>query len=168
MTIDVLLIGTKTSENVGFIARAMMNFGLKKLMMINPRCQIDKHAFGCAMHAKPILNNAIILSNDGITNADKLLADVGSKYDLVIGSTGKSPNRKKLHRVPITPREMASYLDNKEVLLVFGREDNGLTDAEIRACDLIDTIPANSSCGSLNVSHAATSLFYEICLNKKK
>jgi TrmH family RNA methyltransferase len=51
--------------------------------------------------------------------------------------------------------------------LVFGREGTGLTNEELDLCDLIITIPASEEYPTLNISHAATTIFYELHSSNK-
>ena len=57
--LHVIFLEPETSGNVGAIARAMKNFGLRNLVVINPQCDIrDDDARKRAKHARSILNNA--------------------------------------------------------------------------------------------------------------
>src|SRR2546422_5520285 len=72
--------------------------------------------------------------------------------------------RSRFARISLTPREAASRVAKKDgrVALLFGREDFGLLDDELRRCDLLVTIPASDEYPILNLSHAVTILLYEL------
>ncbi len=54
----VVLVGCEYDENLGLVARAMKNFGLKKLRLVNPKAEKgSEKAASRAMHAKEILKN---------------------------------------------------------------------------------------------------------------
>ena len=55
--ISIILFEPELSENIGFIARVMKNFELKELILINPKCDIDR-ANKTAKHGKDIIKNA--------------------------------------------------------------------------------------------------------------
>ena len=160
---DVLLIEPKTHGNVGFIARAMENFGGGKMHILNPRYDLSNDDInGFAMHGRDVLDHANIKEN--CTSILQQLEKVASKYQIVAATTGKRANYMKLYRVPISPRAAAEKLVGKQSLLVLGREDVGLTDEEIKFCDVTITIPANPVYPILNLSHAAAIILYEVWL----
>jgi TrmH family RNA methyltransferase len=64
----------------------------------------------------------------------------------------------------MTPKEFTSIVKRQAgtIGIVFGREGTGLTNAELSQCDATLTIPANSEYQTLNLSHAAAIVFYEL------
>ncbi|MHA1681931.1 MAG: RNA methyltransferase [Promethearchaeota archaeon] len=161
------MVEPKTAGNVGFIARTMKNFSMQNLIILNPRyAETDAGEItGYAMHGKDILERASILTIDGCNDGKEKIMDafltIIGKYQFIAGTTAKHKGRKKLHRVPITPVEAGKRLARERSLLVLGREDTGLTDAETRACDTVITIDSNPAYPTLNISHAAAIIFYE-------
>lgn len=166
MRMDVLLIEPKTLGNVGFIARAMKNFGMKGLTIFNPRYDFSDEVYGFAMKARGVVENANIICPDSITGAD-IIDQMGSGYDVVIATTAKPLSRKKVHRIPLEPRELGKKIRGRKSLLVLGREDTGLTDAELSRCDLTVTIPTGEVYPAMNLSHAAAVIFYEVHINSE-
>ena len=151
----VVLVEPKFQGNVGAVARSMMNFGLNELYLVNP-CEIDDDAYRRSKHAKKLLLDAPIVGN---------LEDALKGMDLVIGSSSASTdNEKKFNRIPLSPKELRQKMDGFEgnVALVFGREDIGLLNEELELCDILVTIPAGKEYPVLNLSHAATIVFYEL------
>jgi TrmH family RNA methyltransferase len=155
--IEVVLVRPQSEGNVGAIARAMMNFGLKELVLVDPECEIGVEARRRAMHAaEPVLDRAKVF---------KSLARALARADMVVGTTGvKTKNPKKFDRISLTPREFVDKIRGFEgkVAILFGQEDFGLDRKTISKCDLLVTIPTSEEYPIMNVSHAAAVIFYEL------
>jgi len=153
--IAVVLVGPLHEGNVGFAARSMKNFGFTDLVLVDP-CPLGDLARTCAMHASDVLEGARTLS----------LGEVFSAYPLIVATTGgltKSVCRSM--RMPYyTPEEIRDQIRDirGQVAFLFGRENRGLSNEEIRRCDLICTIPASPAYPILNISHAVGIVCYEL------
>ncbi len=157
--IYVVFVECETSGNVGFLARTMANFGLENLVLINP-CELKNDAYYQAMHARNTVETAIIC-NDLKTFLEKY------KIDFIIGSTGTPGGSYNLSRIPITPEELGEKIDpNNNIAILFGREGDGLTNAEIDMCDIIVSIPTDPRYPIMNITHAAAIIFYELFKNR--
>jgi len=156
--ISIILIEPELSENVGFIARAMKNFGLKNLVLIEPKCSLDK-AIKTAKHAKDVLKKAKVEKKGYL-----------DKFDYLIGTTSKLGTDYNIPRSPLTPEQLAEKIKDKKnkIAILFGRESIGLTNKEILKCDFVVTIPASRKYSALNISHAATVIFYELFKRAKE
>lgn len=144
---------------MGFVARAMKNFDLGKLALVNPRVGIGPSARMRAVHAQEILDKAQVYPS---------LSRALERVDLSVGTTAqraRSPHR--ILRRPATPKEFAARVEQTRgtVALVFGREGTGLTNKEMDLCDLVMTIPASEGYPTMNMSHAAAVIFYELFKN---
>ena len=151
----VVLVEPKYDGNVGAVARAMKNFGLRELLLVKP-CQIGEEARRRAMHGLDVLESAKTFDDldEAIKNAD-----------MVVGTTGiDTKSEKKFLRIPMTPKEFADRAKDVagRVAVLFGREDFGLLNGELRKCDLLVTIPTDSEYPILNVAQAAVIVFYEL------
>ncbi len=151
--IDVAFVEPLYDQNVGFIARAMKNFCLGRLVLVNPRCPLGVEAIKYSMHGVDKLKNAVFM---------KSVENLVSSYDYVLCSTGKIGS--SIIRRSMTPEEAAKRIVSftGRRVVVIGREDRGLSNEELKLCDAIVTIPANPEYPILNASHAATILFYII------
>lgn len=151
--IGVVLVEPETSGNVGAITRAMANFDISDLYLINPKCDhLEPECRNRAKHSQDILENAIV---GGFELLDE--------FDYVIGTTAKLGTDYNLLRTPIFARQIGELVDfSKKVALVIGRESSGLLNVELDKCDFIVSIPASSKYPTMNISHACTILFYEI------
>lgn len=149
----------KYEGNVGAVARAMRNFGVSDLRIVGA-IEVGEEARRRAMHGVGILAAAKRFDSFG---------DAIAGTDLVVGTSGvKTESEKKFHRQATTPRELATKLSalGGDVALVLGREDFGLLNVELQACDLLVTIPAHPDYPILNVAQAAAILLYEIHVSK--
>lgn len=153
----VVVVEPETPGNIGTIARAMKNFGLSELLLVDPPPIPDgSEAYGFAGHAREdVLPNAKTVSFDTVV----------SEYH-TIGTTAITAEDSRHHiRFPYkTPAEVCEDLKTveTETALVFGREGTGLTNDELARIDEICSIPANHSYPVLNLGQAATVLLYEL------
>jgi len=159
--ITVILIEPETAGNIGAIARAMRNFGLKELILVNPQADhLSEEARNRAKHSQEILQDAKI----------KNFEELGMDY--LAATTAKLGTDYNILRSPMTPEQFCSNLQTTDpktkIGLLIGREGKGLSNEEIAKCDFVITIPSAEEYPTLNVSHAATILFYEIFKNSKK
>jgi tRNA/rRNA methyltransferase len=155
----IVLIEPKYSGNIGAVARAMMNFDVEKLYLVNP-CELDNVCYARAMHATKILDDAKTFScfEDAVKNLDFLVAT----------SSIESKTDKRHLRNPVFLKDFAEKIFdvNGKVGLIFGREDYGLFNEEIAHCDIMLKIPTSESYPSLNLSHAVTIVLYSLYLKK--
>ena len=152
----VAVVEPQTPGNVGTIARAMKNFGFEELLVIDgPPLAPDGEAYGFAGQARED-----ILPDHARPSFDEL---VDSYY--TVGFTARTNQDATSHvRFPFVPvDELAAELApvDADVALVFGREDNGLTNAELARLDRVCSIPASAAYPSLNLGQAATIALYE-------
>ncbi|MCU0852539.1 MAG: RNA methyltransferase [Thermoplasmata archaeon] len=151
----VVFVEPLNDGNVGAVARAMENFGLKELVLVRP-CAIGEEATKRAMHGIDILKNATTVYDD---------AEALKGVDFVAATSGVSTsNEKNFSRIALTPREFAAKVKDSQgkIALLFGREDFGLEKELIKRCDFLVSIPANPAYSILNISHAAAIVFYEL------
>ncbi len=153
--ISVVLVNPKYGGNVGSIARVMMNFDFKELRIVGSKEILNKEAYMMAVHAKDILNNAKFYNT-----FEEAIKDL----DFVVATSGARGGDRNLKRVPITPKDLASQLLTVKgnVGIVFGREDDGLTNEELEKCDLLVSIPTSNLYPIMNLSHAVAVILYEI------
>lgn len=151
----VILVEPKIPGNIGSVARGMSNFGLDELILHNP-CNLGDDAFRFAKHGRHIVENAVVV---------KTFEEATAGLDLVIGTSGiPTDNQRKFLRHPMTPREFAEHVAGASgrIGLVFGREDQGLSNEELARCDILVTIPTFEDNPIMNLSHAVTVLLYEL------
>lgn len=153
--LTVVLIGTKYTGNLGAVARVMMNFGFKDLIMVDPP-ELDDDALARAMHAKKILYDA-----ERCDSLDEIL----QRFDLVIGTSGIGTLKERhFLRHSEDPETFASDIStyHGSIALLFGREDIGLKNSELMSCDRLITIPTSDEYPIMNLSHSVSVILYEL------
>lgn len=156
--LSVILVEPENPGNLGSVARIMANFGVKELVLINPKCKIDEESRRFAKNAQKIIDRAKI-------NGFSILG----KYDYLIGTTSKLGTDYNIPRSPVTPEQLAKKLKNikkKKIALILGRESHGLKNQEVKLCDFIVTIPTSRNYKACNISHALAIILYEIYKEK--
>ena len=152
--IRIVMIATTHPGNVGAAARAMHNMCISRLSLVDPQCPIGDVAYGRASGANVILDNRE-------THAD--LRSAIADCSVVIATTAR---RRSLPWPELEPQEMAEMVftldDDRQVALVFGRENSGLSNDELQMCNQMVCIPTNPDFSSLNVASAIQVLCYEI------
>jgi TrmH family RNA methyltransferase len=137
----------------------MMNFDFNYLYLINP-CNLDDECYIRSVHAHLILDRAKIFSffEDAVKNMDYLIAT----------SSIESKTEKKHLRNSILLEDLSEkiYEIDGKVGIVFGREDYGLYNEEIAACDVIMKIPTSDNYSSLNLSHSVGIVLYSLYVKK--
>ncbi|GAB2792312.1 tRNA (cytosine(32)/uridine(32)-2'-O)-methyltransferase TrmJ [Halomonas shantousis] len=154
--IRIVLIGTSHPGNIGGAARAMQNMGLTDLALVAPRCTPrSPEAYSRASGADALVDQA-----REYTHLEEAVADC----TMVVGASARS---RHLPWPMLTPRELGERLpaelvpDNARIALVFGREDTGLSNAELQRCHQHVHIPTNPDFSSLNLAAAVQVLAYE-------
>ncbi|MGV8121980.1 MAG: RNA methyltransferase [Candidatus Xenobiia bacterium LiM19] len=154
--ISIVLVNPKRPSNIGSVARAMNCMGFYDLVLVQPRCQIDRYAFMLATGSADILEKARVFDS---------LSEALSGYGLVLGTTRRIGKRR--HNF-ITARESADMIvsryRNSRVAILFGPEDYGLSRAHLAMCQYLVSIPTGDGFGSLNLSQAVMILCYELFL----
>ena len=151
----VILVESQLGQNIGAAARAMANFGLSELRLVNPRCGWpSREAAIMAAGADRVLEAARVYET---------LTDAIADCHLVIAATARSHDQAK----PVIGADEAVRLarpriaGGEKVALVFGRERNGLENDEVGLADTILTLPVNPAFASLNLAQAVVIAGYE-------
>ena len=157
MAIRIILVEPEKAGNIGAVARAMKNFELSNLWIVNPKTPLSTiEAKAFAMHGYDILAKA---------RSMKTLGQALKGLDLVVGTSAvAATSRSNLVRVPITPTQLAAKIRacKGNVGILFGRESSGLSNKEVEVCDFLVTIPASRTYNVLNLASAASIIFYEL------
>ncbi|MBI5520006.1 MAG: RNA methyltransferase [Desulfovibrio sp.] len=151
----VVLFRPKYAENVGSVARAMLNMGVERLFLVDPvGYEMDRALPLATVHARHILENAQIVST---------LGEALSGTGLAVGTTARTGGWRKglLTPAKVAPEILSRLHEGLDAAIVFGPEDRGLTNEETSLCDQLVMIPASPGCTSLNLSQAVLILLYE-------
>ncbi|MBP1922137.1 TrmH family RNA methyltransferase [Halorubrum alkaliphilum] len=153
----VVVVEPETPGNVGTIARAMKNFGLSDLKLVDPpELSEDGEAYGFAGHAR----------EDVLPNAEEVTFEEVVENYHTVGTTAITGEDDRRHeRWPFkTPTELKESLQTVDAptAIVFGREGRGLNNDELGRLDEVCSIPAADDYPVLNLGQAATVLLYEL------
>jgi tRNA/rRNA methyltransferase len=150
----IVLVRPRYSGNIGTVARAMRNMGINDLALVNPSQLCRNAADTMAVHARDVLDTMQVHSS-----LRAAVADCG----LVIGTTCRPGLYRDGARTPraLAPDIRAAATANR-VALVFGPEDSGLSNDDLRLCHRLATIPTDPGYMSLNVAQAVLLCCYEV------
>ena len=159
--LEIILVNTQIPENLGFVARAMLNCGLKKLRLVSPEFDINNEKIlPIAAGADEVIKKMRVFNSYSEAIRD---------FNFLIASTARNRSLKKPN---LTPEKAAHEAIEKvnaknKVGFVFGPEKSGLTNENLSIIDKTVTIKTNPSFSSINLSHAVMIICYELIkLNK--
>jgi TrmH family RNA methyltransferase len=151
----VVLVSTRNSLNIGAAARALSNFGIHKLRVVNPY----EKAF---REAKSAVGGAKVLADaEEFTS----VADAVADCNLVVGTTAVR-HRELQH--PIMRLEAGGRLIRKtsgNIALLFGSEKFGLSNDDLSHCNWLIRIPTSDENISMNLGQAVAVCLYELIRN---
>ena len=151
----VILVEPQLGENIGMAARAMGNFGLTGLRIVNPRDGWPNvHARRAASGADHILDQVELFDT-----VEQAVADC----TLLFATTARAHDQAKPVVAPeAAAGEMtAAIAGGATVGILFGRERYGLQNEEVAMADRIVTFPVNPGFASLNLAQAVLLVGYE-------
>ena len=151
----VVLVNPQMAENIGAAARAMANFGLADLRLVDPRDGWPNPvATANAAKATHIVDGVAVFATLG-----EAVADLHFTY----ATTARRRGMRKAIRGPAEAAEAlrVRHGQGQRTGIVFGRERWGLESAEIALCDEIVTFPVNPAFASLNIAQAVLLMAYE-------
>ena len=150
---SIVLVRPQLPENIGMVARVMNNFSLKELIIVNPRENwLNDKSINSAKKAHKIISKAKVYSS---------LSDALKKFTYVIATTNRKRfvNKKCSNNFKYIRNILNKY---KKVAFLFGPENSGLSNEDLRLSDLIYSINTNNSSNSLNLSHAVAIMSHNI------
>jgi len=153
----VVLVRTHYPGNLGAVARAMCNFGLNQLTLVEPFADPkSEEARRLATHGEPVLDSAVI-----VPTLDKAVADC--RVLLATSANVEGVYRTHNYGRPeeVLPAVIETLPDGP-CALVFGPEPSGLSNAEVARCHGLVRVLTDSRCPSLNLSHAVAVCLYEL------
>ncbi len=155
MSLDIILVNPQMPENIGMVARVMLNFNFYSLIIIKPR---DEDFFQKALSASTgALNKIQVKVFDSFEEAIK-------PHHLLFSLTAR--NRYSLkpnyNIYDVFPQVQPTYnLHNINVGFCFGCEKNGLDNNTIAQTNYIINIPSNPDFSSLNLAQSVGVVCYE-------
>ena len=142
-----ILVEPSVPGNIGSAARAIKIMGFRHLWLVKPCDHLDKEAIKMAHGSTDILKTARIFES---------LQEALSNIDLVIGTSAK---KRTAHEdyidcslLPEIILKKGNSIDSSAI--VFGREESGLTNDELKKCDIVTHIPMITEYPSANLAQA--------------
>ena len=157
--INIVLVETSHPGNIGSVARAMKTMGLSRLSLVNPKDFPSGDANALSGNARDVLDAAIIYQN----------LDAAIKESTFVYAT--SARNRSINWPTVNPEEAADRIldqvaGDKEISIIFGREDRGLTNEELQLANFHLEIPANPDYPVLNIAMSVQIVTYELFKNR--
>jgi tRNA/rRNA methyltransferase len=154
---SIILVEPRLAHNVGAVARAMKNMGFRELRLVCPAGtprHLSEPARRMSSGSEEILEQARVFPT-----LVEALADI----QVVAGCTARQGKGRHPVLDPQGLREHAAACGQETRLgIVFGREDRGLSNAELDLCNLVVTVPTAPEHKSLNIAQAVLLICYEL------
>lgn len=151
----IILVEPQLGENIGMVARAMANFGLAELRLVNPRDGWpNEKARSAASKADHVIDGAKVYAT-----LEEAIVDLNFVY----ATTARERYGFKPVRSPVVACQtlQQKFKAGEKTGILFGRERWGLTNEEVALADEIVTFPVNPAFASLNIAQAVLLMSYE-------
>lgn len=151
----VVLVRPQMGENIGAAARAMLNFALDRMRIVDPRDGWpNPKANAMASGAGRVLDRAGVFPD---------LAAAVADCDFVFATTARPRELVKEVFTPEAAMALARAMaaEGKRVGILFGPERAGLENADLVHANAIVTVPVNPEFFSLNMGQAVLLMAYE-------
>ncbi len=150
-----ILVEPQMGENIGAAARAMLNFGVSGLRLVNPR-----DGWPNSKAAAMSSGAAIVIDQTEVFSS---VADAVADCQFVVATTAR---RREVPLPVLSPAETAQTLKQRveareRCAVLFGGERNGLSSDDVAYANAILSIPVNPAFASLNLAQAASLVAYE-------
>jgi tRNA/rRNA methyltransferase len=150
--VHFILVRPQIGENIGSVARAIKNFNITKLRIINPRCEWpNQKAIATSVGAKDILKSTKIYNS-----LEKSIGDL----DIIFASTSRI--RKVNKKIISVSNIKKKIIKKNKIGILFGPEASGLSNDDISCANYLVKIPSNNKFSSLNLSHSAIIFCFEL------
>ena len=160
---SIVLVKPQLPENIGLVARAMDNSGLKDLIIVNPR---EKWPNDIAIKASGNSKTIIKKTKIYISVEEALL-----NFHFVVAMSARKRFLQKPYQNNLN-QLFEQFPYNKKTAIIFGPENSGLSNEDLNLADLIFNINTSKSNRSLNLSHAVLLISFAwrdfFILRKKK
>lgn len=151
----IILVKPQLAQNIGAVARVMLNFGLIDLRLVKPRDGWpNQGAFAPAAGADEVLEHAQVFPSTA--------AAIGDLHR-VFASSARTHDMVKYSYAPHIALELLAITaqQGQKVGVLFGNERCGLQSEDISLCESLIKIPTNPEFSSLNLAHAVALIAYE-------
>ncbi|MFC2104133.1 tRNA/rRNA methyltransferase [Bacteroidota bacterium] len=157
MQIHFILVEPAVPENVGAAARAIKTMGFSSLRLVNTKAHLDEKANWLA-HA----SNEILESAETFISLKDAICDI----DWIIGTSAKKRRVNEdyypSNKINDLIKDKANSIKN--LAIVFGREESGLTNDELKLCDIVTSVPMKTTYPSLNLAQSVMIYAYTLSM----
>ncbi len=158
--IHIVLNRPRFPENIGSAVRAMRNMGLDKLIVVDPENYDIEKIMRLATHESAQMVEQIKQYDD--------LESAVSSMNYVVGTTARLGGERQSIRKPADlAQQLISISGDNRIAIVFGPEDRGLTNEEIRLCHVLINIPT-ADFSSINLAQSVMIICYELFKTSQK
>jgi len=157
MQIHFILAEPAVPENIGAAARAIKTMGFSSLRLVNTKEHLDEKAGWVAHASREILEKAKTFTS---------LKDAIKDMDWIIGTSAKKRRVNEdyypINKINKLIEAKANSIQN--IAIVFGREESGLTNEELKLCDIVTTVPMKTTYPSLNLAQSVMIYAYTLSM----
>lgn len=151
--VKIILVEPQGPLNIGSVARVMKNMGLRKLVLVKPQCEVlGEEARKMAVHGDDILEAAQVVETlvEALTGCQRAIATTARVRDFPPALE--------------TPKVALPWLleDNITSALIFGPEDRGLSNAELKYAQRFVRIDSSAEYPALNLAQAVAICCHEL------
>lgn len=157
--IAIVLHRPRYSENIGAAARAMRNMGIKTLIVVDPHnCDLTRVLKMATHAARGVVEDMRVFDT---------LEDALAPFHLVVGTTARLGRQRPVIESPVVLAQRVMPISrNNQVAVLFGPEDRGLTNEDIRRCQWLVNIPTDEF-ASLNLAQAVMIICYAFFTSRR-
>ena len=153
--ISIVLYKPKYAGNIGSVARAAKNMGISNIVVVG-KTDFDREEM---QQRSTHLAADVLEQIQYFSSIDEALGH----FNYIVGTTARLGKARGPFIAPrAVAQDIADISQKNKVALLFGPEDTGLANEELRLCHAVVTIPTSREFTSLNLSHAVMILCYEI------
>ncbi len=150
-----ILVEPQVPENIGASARAIHTMGFQQLILVNTELHQRSEARWMAHGSQHILDNAMCFDH---------LHEALEMVDFSIATTAKHRSVRENY---IDCSDLPGFITQKSTqinkyALVFGREDQGLSNEQISLCNICSSIPMAANYPSINLAQATMIYAYTL------
>ena len=157
MQIHFILVEPAVPENIGAAARAIKTMGFSSLRLVNTKEHLDEKAGWVAHASREILEKA-----ETFMSLEEAVKDM----DWIIGTSAKKRRVNEDYYPINTINKLIEAKANsiQNIAIVFGREESGLTNSELKLCDIVTTVPMKTTYPSLNLAQSVMIYAYTLSM----
>ncbi|MEF3169159.1 MAG: RNA methyltransferase [Deltaproteobacteria bacterium] len=158
--ISIILNRPRFPENIGAAARCCRNMGIPELMVVRPENLDQERMLRMATSEAEDLIQKLVVHDS--------LEDALAPFNYAVGTTARTGRQRRPTDTPRTlPFRLAPLSQENRIALVFGSENWGLSNEDLRLCHFLVTIPT-ASFSSINLAQSVMIICYELFMAESR